>query len=220
MIRSRANAAICCVAIAFMVVALPVRAVEEVEVVALFKDKVVVMIDGKRRLLEKGESSPENVRLISSDSRSAVLEIDGEQRSYQLGQRISSSFSQRKVRATEIVQDEQGMFNVVGSINGIGVQFVVDTGATLVAMNSRVARRLGIDYLLVGEKAYASTASGVVRTYNVNLRQVRVGDIELHNVRGSVIEGDYPEITLLGMSFLGRVEMKRNGLIMELRSKP
>ncbi|RKZ34041.1 MAG: TIGR02281 family clan AA aspartic protease, partial [Gammaproteobacteria bacterium] len=55
----------------------PAQAVEKVSVQALFKDMAVLVVDGKRRTLRSGQTSPEGIKLISADSKQAVLEIDG-----------------------------------------------------------------------------------------------------------------------------------------------
>jgi aspartyl protease family protein len=108
---------------------------------------------------------------------------------------------------------------VTGSINGFPVNFIVDTGATLVSLSGREAKRLGIDYRVVGTPAYSSTASGIEEIYLVKLNKVRVGDIELRNVEGAVHDGDFPRATLLGMSFLGRLNMRQDGQVLELEKK-
>ncbi len=198
----------------------PAIAVETIEILGLFKDKAVVKIDGKRQVLSKGETSSEGATLISADSKEAIIEIDGEQRPYKLGSKISSSFSEAAAgKMVFISSDPLGHYYVNGSINGFSTDFVVDTGASLIAMNSNVAKRLGLDYKLEGKEGRASTASGVVKTYFLNLKRVRVGDIELNNIQGSVIEGDFPEITLLGMSFLGKLNMSHEGKLLQLEKK-
>ena len=106
-----------------------------------------------------------------------------------------------------------------GSINRQPVHFMVDTGATWVAMNSHEARRLGIDYRVNGNRSMVSTANGIVPVFLVNLDQVKVGDIVLSNVKGAVLEGSSPEQILLGNSFLNRVEMQRSGEMMLLKKK-
>ena len=201
-----------------LAVSLP--AVEDIEVLALFKDKAVVLVDGQRRFLRPGVVSPEGVLLISSDSQQAVLEIDGIRSVWHLGQRINSHFQAPAVLYTRIPLDSDGMYTTTGYINGLAVPFVIDTGASLVAMNSLQARQLGIDYRLTGQKARSETASGVVDVYVVELDRVRVGDIELRNVSGSVHEGSFPTVILLGMSFLGRLDMQRDGRVLELRKRP
>jgi len=97
------------------------------------------------------------------------------------------------------------------------VNFLVDTGATNIAMNEIVAGRLGIDFRYSGTPTRVSTASGIAPAHNVTLASVRVGDIELKNIRATVLEGQYPREVLLGMSFLSRVELERKGKLTILR---
>jgi aspartyl protease family protein len=93
---------------------------------------------------------------------------------------------------------------------------VVDTGATLIAMNSHQARRTGLNYKLEGRISSANTASGVSKIYIINLGKVKVGNIELKNAEDAVHDSDFPKITLLSNSFLNRVGMKREGRILQL----
>ena len=195
------------------------QAVEKIRVNGLFKDKAILVIDGKQRLLRAGETSPEGVTLIQSNSKRAVIEVNGVQSTHELGTQISGGFSKPESPAVYIYPTPNNMYTVVGSINGYPVNFVVDTGATAVSMNSNQARRLGIDYAVEGRQALSQTASGIVKIYIVRLKRVKVGDIELTNVEGSVHEGDFPTEVLLGMSFLGRLEMRRNDGVLELRKK-
>jgi len=194
-------------------------AAEKIVVVGLFTGKAIVEIDGKRRVLAAGETSPEGVKLLSATSEEAVLEIEGEARSYPLGTHIGTTYSTPAEGATvHIWPDASGMYTVTGSINGFPVEFLVDTGATRIAMNRNEARRLGIDYLVEGAPGMSATASGVVPTYYVRLDRVRVGDITLRDVEAAVIDGDFPIDVLLGNSFLNRLEMKREGKMLELTS--
>jgi aspartyl protease family protein len=194
-------------------------AVTKITVVGLFKDTAIVVIDGKRRLIRSGDTTPEGVTLISATSTEAVLEIDGEQKRYGLGGQIGGSFKPREQATVRIWPTPNRMYLVVGSINGYPVDFVVDTGATLVSLSGREARRLGIDYRVVGTPGQSSTASGIDTIYLVNLDRVKVGDIELRNVRGAVHDGDFPPATLLGMSFLSRLTMRQDGQVLELKKK-
>jgi aspartyl protease family protein len=108
------------------------------------------------------------------------------------------------------------MYYVDGRINGTTVQFLVDTGATTVAMNSTVAKRIGLDYRALGTQSIANTAAGQVLTWRLNLDRIAVGGIKLTNVDAAVIEGDFPRSVLLGMSFLKRIKMQDNGLLLTL----
>ena len=196
-------------------------ALEQITVNGLFQDKAIVTIDGRQRVLKKGKKSPEGALLIEANSKRAIIEIDGERKEYRMGSsRIGGNF--KKSASGEkitLLPDASGGYSVTGSINGSAVSFIVDTGATLVSMNSNVARRLGIDFKLIGRESVSLTASGTSKIYIVNLRKVRVGAIELQNVQGAVHDGDFPLVTLLGMSFLGELNMKREGRLLELEKK-
>jgi aspartyl protease family protein len=191
-----------------------------VSVVGLFSGKAIVTINGgKQKLLKAGEKTPEGIKLISADSNQAVLEIDGKQLTLGMGQGVSTGGvqdSDSKASAT-LTADAQGHFIITGSINGSPTRFLVDTGASAISMGSTEAKRLGISYLN-GQKALSSTANGVTRVYRVSLNSVKVGDISLNGVEGIVHENPLP-IVLLGMSFLNRVNMKREGDRMELTKR-
>lgn len=192
----------------------------DVAVVGLFSGKAVVVINGgKQQMLSAGQKTPDGVRLISADSNSATLEIDGKRQTLAMGQSaVSTAFASSGAATVTLTADSRGHFVTLGSINGASVRFLVDTGATLVAMSSADAKRMGISYLS-GERGMTSTANGVVPVYRVVLNNVKVGDITLNQVEGSVQEGNGLDIVLLGMSFLKRLEMKRDGTSLTLTKK-
>ena len=194
-------------------------AAPDVRVVGLFKERAVLTIDGRQRILRVGQTSPEGVRLISADSEAAVLEVDGRQIRASLDARVSASKKLRPTSEVQIRRDKTGMYSTVGSINGLPVNFLVDTGATQIAMNAAHARRLGIDYRVVGEPAAVTTASRVERAWAVMLDTVKVGEIELRNIAAVVLEGAQPGTILLGMSFLGKLQISNEGQLMTLRQK-
>ncbi len=194
-------------------------AVERIVVEALFPDKAMVSIDGQRRLLKIDQPSPEGVLLISANSREAVLEVDGERQTYPLGGHITTRFTQPDKITAKIWRDQSGAYTTVGSINGRTVNFLVDTGATAVAMHANQARRLGISYRIDGNPIYVNTASGTARAYDVTLDRVQVGDISISQVRGFVIDTDGPPRVLLGMSFLNRVTMEDQGDLLMLQQR-
>ena len=197
----------------FLLLPGPARAEPRVSVYALFNGMAVLKIDGRQRKLRVGETSPEGVRLVEANSRQAVLEIDGRRVTRRLGSDVSTGLPVTARRSVKLMNDGHGMYRANGWINGRPVSFIVDTGATLVSMNERDADRLGIDYL-AGRVAPSSTAAGIARVYLVDLDSVKVGTLEVRNVRAAVHEGSFPEHVLLGMSFLGRVEMQnRNGIL-------
>lgn len=201
----------------FSVVAQFVSAAD-IFVLGLFKNKAIVKIDGKQRVLKKGKTSPEGITLIFSDSDVAVLEIDGKQQEFKLGHHVSTSFKEKELAEAKIMP-VNGMYATTGFINGQAVNFLVDTGATWIAMNANQARHLGINFRYIGKRGHASTANGIATIYRIVLDKVRVGEIELTNVKAAVMDGNSPAQVLLGNSFLNRVEMQRQGRVMLLKQK-
>ena len=202
----------------FLFVSTAVYAVDSLHVVGLFPGKVVLMIDGKQTIIRQGAES-EGVRYIKPAGEDVVLEIDGEQKIYKMGTAVSINFAVPKVKRKTIYANQRGMFLSIGSINGQAIRFLVDTGATTVAMSSVQAKKLNINYRLDGKPTTARTASGIAKAYQVNLNSVKVGEIEQKNVVGLVIDGAFPKEILLGMSFLNRLKVEKTGGAMTLESR-
>jgi len=190
----------------------------DIVVVGLFSDQAVVEINKKQRLLKVGKTSPEGVTLISANSRIAVLEKDGVKESYELGTRISTNFAPPVAQKVVSLWPTDGMYTTTGSVNGYSVDFLVDTGASAIALNAETAKRLDLDYES-GKKVGVKTASGVETAYQVMLDEVQVGDIKLQNIRAMVLDGQQPERALLGMSFLGELNIERKDKRMDLKKK-
>lgn len=191
-----------------------IAAAADVAVVGLFANKAVVVVNGgKPRTLSVGETTPEGVRLISADSESATFEIDGKRATLGMGQHgaIASSASAGDSRKKVVLMaDARGHFFTVGAVNGVSTRFMVDTGATTIALSSAEAKRTGVNYL-AGRRVMTQTANGVVPVYRVRVDTVDVGGITLTNIDAIVIEGGRLPVALLGMSFLNRMEMRRDG---------
>jgi aspartyl protease family protein len=216
--RPRAGPALC----ALVLLALAAQAgAQQIHVLALFPGKAMIAVDGERRVLSEGERSPEGVLLVRADPAGEVVEveIDGRRETLGMTTRVGGGFAERQVREARVARNNSGGYTTVGSINGRMVDFLVDTGASAIALSERHARGLGLQYRLEGEKIGVETASGATRGYSVVLDSVRVGDIQLRNVRAVVIQGDYPAQVLLGMTFLDRVQIENRGRVMVLRSK-
>lgn len=192
----------------------------DISVAALFPGKAVLVVNGGApRTISVGQSTPEGIRLISADSSSAVIEFQGKRQTLTPGG--SGRFGGGSATArggsgtVTLTPDARGHYLTLGQINGGTVQFLVDTGATAIAIPSADARRLGINYLN-GQRGYTETANGKATAYRISLDTVKVGDITLYNVEAVVLEGDGLKIALLGMSFLNRTEMKRDGQTLTL----
>lgn len=190
----------------------------DIQVYALFKNMVILHVDGQQRKLRTGQISPEGIKLISANSEQAILEVKGKQERYTLGSHVSSQFSEAKRNEARIWRQNE-MYVTPGLINGQPVDFMVDTGASWIAMSRQQAKELGINYFYEGTQGWASTANGTTPVYKIMLDKVKVGGIELRNVEASVLENSSPGHILLGNSFLNRVDMQREGHMMLLKEK-
>lgn len=174
----------------------------------------VLAIDGGNPKLVKIGQRWQGIRVIAVDKQHAVVEVDGTQQRLPLGQHYRSGSATSDREKVVLAADPRGHFLVDGAVNGGRVRFILDTGATVVALPGVDANRLGIDYRK-GRRGTINTANGTTTAWGIQLDTVKVGDIELRNVDAVVVESGL-EIALLGMTFLNRVEMKRDGSMMTL----
>jgi aspartyl protease family protein len=108
----------------------------------------------------------------------------------------------------ELAVNPGGQYIVPGTINGHDVDFLVDTGATHVAVPASIAEDAGLER---GAEMRVQTAGGTRRAWHTTIDRVAVGGIERRNVRGSInpsMPGDY---VLLGMTFLRDLELRQQG---------
>lgn len=208
----------CLAALALLCASSP-WAASQVQVVGLFPGAAVLNVDGQRKLVRVGQSGPGGVEVVSVDKQGAVLRVEGVERAYPLSREYSAGFAEPVRKRLSIAKGIGGHYWVAGSVNGQTVQFLVDTGATSVALNDAHARRLGIDYRVSGRPLQVNTASGVARGWRVMLDRVKVGDLEVLGVDAVVLEGGAPHEALLGMSFLGRVGWREEQGMLVLESK-
>lgn len=202
-----------------MGVSLPLQAETQVNIVGLFNGKAVVMINnGKPRTLSIGQTA-EGVKLIAADSKRAVLEVEGKRQELGMGQAASVSGSSASAPGSVVLySDSAGHYLADGQINGVTLKFLVDTGASVVAMNSSHARQAGIDYKK-GKRIPLHTANGVIQGYQIVINTLKLGGLTLNQVEAVVNEGDSPPVVLLGMSALNRMDMKREGITLTLTKK-
>ncbi len=190
----------------------------DINVAGLFKDRAMVSINaGKPRVLSVGDAE-QGVRLVSANAQSAVFEVDGKRRVLSMGETFSGGSGGGGKPSVRLSADARGHFLTTGTINGRSISFVVDTGATSVAISTQDAERLGVDYRN-GQRSAVSTANGVVSAYRVMFNNIRIGAISLNMVPGMVVEGAGLPIGLLGMSFLNQTNMQREGSVMTLTQR-
>jgi aspartyl protease family protein len=194
------------------------KEVPEFEVVGLFKDIVVLNIEGNQTVLKVGGDPVAGIELISANSGSAVIEFDQQRQTVFLSQLVSGSFKQPETISVSIQLNGQRQYVTTGSINNTPVRFLVDTGATLMAMSSAMAKNLGVEFKY-SRMGQAVTAGGKVNTWRVFLSSVQVGGIRRENVEAAVLDGDYPLDILLGMTFLRDVDIAESDGILVLSSK-
>lgn len=197
---------------------LPLPVIADLRVQGLFEGRALLSLDGERFLLREGETGPGGVRLVRATSRSALLEYRGREQELTLERGRFGGEYQRAQPELRIPPDAQGGYFVRGMINGQSVSFVVDTGATLITLSSAVADRLGLSSTR-GLEVPVETASGRVSGRRVMLDRVQLGALELRGVDAIVLPGDRPTTALLGMSFLGRVDMRNEGSMLVLQAR-
>lgn len=186
------------------------------QLVGQFGNKAVLLINGTQRIVSINQVSPEGIKLLSVERDYVMVSDNGKRRKVTFSTHTNTQYDEREVVKVDIWADQSGSYIIPGAINGLVVSFLVDTGATSIAMNEIVARRLGIDFRYQGQPIRASTASGVATGYAIKLASVKVGDIHLNNVEAIVLEGGFPTKVLLGMSFLRHVKFERNNNLMTL----
>jgi aspartyl protease family protein len=172
--------------------------------------KALVVVDGAPpRFLAVGQSLG-GVKLLSLDGDAATVEVDGKRETLRVG---GAPVSVGKGRAggggnrIVLTADPSGHFLPQGQINGKSVQFMLDTGATAVAMGAAEARRINLKYEH-GQKVRLNTANGTATGYLIRLDSVRVGEVVIYDVEAVVSPQPMPFV-LLGNSFLNRFQMQK-----------
>lgn len=169
----------------------------------------LLVIDGTPRTVTVGQTM-QGVKLLSLDDGGARVDVGGKQLLLRIGAapvRLNASAPEGGGHEVVLTAGSGGHFISGGSINGRAVQFLVDTGATVVAMSQDEADKIGLAYR-EAPRATIHTANGQVPVYRVMLTSVRLGDVLTYNVEAVVMPAPMPHV-LLGNSFLTRFQMKR-----------
>lgn len=188
-------------------------AVSEIQVLGLFKNAAVLKINDERKLVRVGEEH-QAVHLLAANSNKAMVEVKGKRYVLSMADNVAVRVGlPDAINAQAHLISNGGMYKVTGSINQQLVDFVVDTGATYITMNAKHARKLGLDFSH-GKKVMMNTAKGKTTAHVFTVASVRIGGIELRNVKAAVVHELESNTMLLGMSFLNQVEMRqKNGLM-------
>ena len=119
-------------------------------------------------------------------------------------------------QAKEVVlkRNRFGHYVATGKINGQSVEFLLDTGATLVSIPVAIAQRLE---LKPGARRLVQTANGQITTYATTLESVTLGEIELKDVRAAINPNSTNNAVLLGMTYLKHLELVQRGDTLTLR---
>lgn len=202
----------------FVTLAMPLAQAIDVGLAGLFPGKALITIDGgSPRIVAVGATTSEGVKVVSTEGETATLEVGGKKRVLRVGQNVAAQPSAGGAQKVVLTADSAGHFLTTGNVNGTTVRFLVDTGASMVSLGAADARRIGID-ASKGEQGITNTANGQAVVTRVKLDNVRVGEIVMNNVDALVHQQDMP-FALLGMSFLNRMEMQRDGDTMTLRKR-
>jgi aspartyl protease family protein len=176
----------------------------------------LLVIDGKPRNVAVG-ATVQGVRLLSVTGGDAMVEVQGKRFTLRLGDaqvNLGGKASEGGGKRIVLTAQGGGHFNTAGTINGKSVRFVVDTGATMVALDQYEADRLGIDWKS-GRRGMSRTANGDTPVYLTKLASVRIGDVQVYDVDAVITPAPMPFI-LLGNSYLTRFQMKRENDVMTL----
>ena len=183
---------------------------QDVALAGILGGKALLVVNGSApRGVAPGESHM-GVQVVSVGREDAVVDSAGGRRSLRLGEapvRVGGSGTGQRV---VLKVDARGHFVSSGQINGRIMQYMVDTGASTVAIGRPDAQRMGLKFEEQGQSVRMNTANGVAQGWRMRLDSVRVGDVELHGVNAIVTPQPMPYV-LLGNSFLREFEMSRNG---------
>jgi aspartyl protease family protein len=194
----------------------------QIQLGGVMGSKALFVIDGQSQMIAVGEAA-RGVRLVSLNGDGAKVELQGKVIDLRVGGSpvvvgggIGAAGGGPGSNTREIVipVGDGGHYFMNGTINGHAVRFMVDTGATTIAMGRADATRIGLDPRK-GQLSYSGTANGMTQVMSLTLDSVRIGEVELYNVAAVVMPANMPFV-LLGNSFLSRFVIQHNNEVMRL----
>ena len=209
-----------CVALLLTALALSGAAqAESVLLTGSIGNRAILIVDGSVPKTVAPGQTFQNVRVLSVQDGQAVVEVKGQRLTLRMDSPVSVGGSPAPASGSRIVlpATSGGHFMALGSINGRAVNFMVDTGATVVALSVADAERVGLAYK-DGQRVTVRTANGEVGAWRVKLNSVRIGDVDVADV-DAVVSPQAMPFVLLGNSFTSRFSMRRDGdqMVLERR---
>lgn len=207
-----------CIVLACALAAGPALA-QDVSLHGMLGSKALLVIDGGKPQAVAVGQTRQGVTLLSASGEQAVVQVNGKEHTLQIG-RTPIHVQNRQAEPGEhltLYANAAGHFLTAGSINGRPVQFLVDTGASYVALSEAEAERLQVDWQR-GRPVRMHTANGETGGRMIHLEEVRIGRVTAYGVDAVVTPLGMPAV-LLGNSFLNRFDMQRTGSQMLLSSR-
>jgi aspartyl protease family protein len=191
------------------------QAAPSIEIEGLMPPNAAVLtVDGERKLVKVGQTF-KGVSLISVYSKTATLEVDGQQTVLGISRRVGANYEAPAAQQVSITRNRNLQYMTNALINGRQTQVMVDTGANIVAMNEAQAKQLGVK-TDSAERVMVETASDKIGAWKVKLDSIDVGGIRINHVEATVVEGGFPSVILLGMTYLKHVNIEENQGVMTL----
>lgn len=205
------------IALLLALISTPVFATE-VTLLAAMGNKGILLIDGQKKTLAVGQQYGE-VKLLGVNSEQATIQIGGQQRQLMLGQGYIASTKADTDTAGSLTlsPDSQGHYYADIAARGISQRGMIDTGASFLSMPRNLAGNMGVDYQH-GQESRTQTANGIIRSWQINIPQIRIGSLLLYNVAASIRDQDNGPL-LIGNSVLNRFQIKREQDLMILQKK-
>ncbi|WP_447777068.1 retropepsin-like aspartic protease family protein [Variovorax boronicumulans] len=199
--------------------AMGAHAADSVTLTGSIGSRAILIVNGAPpKTVAVGETF-QGVKLVSLQADQAVVESAGKRFSLRMDSPVSIGRGGVASSGNRIVlpADSRGHYMTQGQINGRAVTFMLDTGATTIALSAVDAQRIGLDYSK-GQLVQMRTANGNAAGYRLRLQSVRVGDVEVYDIDAIVSQQPMPYV-LLGNSFLNRFSMRRDAdeMILEKR---
>lgn len=176
--------------------------------------KAVVSIAGGEPKIVQAGANLNGTQLLAVETNAILVESIGKKYRIELGagpMRLPAANASGGSSGGKVVlsADSRGHYITTGFINNKPMQFLVDTGASIVAISKGDAQRLGLN-LSAGRTVRANTANGQTFGTAIRVTSLRIGDITLDNVETWVLD-DLSGPALLGMTFLSRTSMQQEG---------